>query len=82
MIAQKYKGSVQAYVDALFKRSAMTNVRRLRRFAKSPVPSRMLDDMGIQFVVSRLMFRQWETQRQPAADGARLVILRSELEKR
>ena len=82
VIAQKYKGSVQAYVDALFKRSAMTNVRRLRRFAKSPVPSRMLDDMGIQFVVSRLMFRQWETQRQPAADGARLVILRSELEKR
>ena len=83
VIKQKYRGNVQAYVDALFKRSVMTSRRRLRHFAKSPTPSRMLDDFGIQFAVSKLMFRLWEQQGRPAnlaPDGTRLVILRSELD--
>ena len=85
LIATKYGGDVRAYVDDLFDRSVMTNKRRMRRFARRPTVKRMREDMGFQFVVSKLMYRLWETRgrpAQPAADGTRLVILRSELEKR
>ena len=82
LIATKYGGDVRAYVDDLFGRSVMTSRRRLRRFVRSPITKRMREDMGFQFVVSKLMYRLWEAQgrpAQPAADGSRLVILRSEL---
>ena len=82
LIATKYGGDVRAYVDDLFDRSVMTNKRRMRRFARRPTVKRMREDMGFQFVVSKLMYRLWETRgrpAQPAADGTRLVVLRSEL---
>ena len=85
LIATKYGGDVRAYVDDLFDGSVMTSRRRLRRFMRSPITKRMREDMGFQFVVSKLMYRLWEAQgrpAQPAADGTRLVVLRSELEKR
>ena len=85
LIATKYGGDVRAYVDDLFDGSVMTSRRRLRRFVKGPSVQRMREDMGFQFVVSKLMYRLWEAQgrpAQPAADGTRLVVLRSELEKR
>ena len=82
LIATKYGGDVRAYVDDLFDRSVMTSRRRLRRFARYPNVDWMQRDMGFQFVVSKLMYRLWEAQgrsAQPAADGTRLVVLRSEL---
>ena len=81
-IEGKYKGDVRAYVAALFKHSVVTNVRRTKRFAKSPTPTRMIDDMGVQLAAAKWLYRFWEQQGRPAqpqADGTRFVILRSEL---
>lgn len=81
-IEGKYKGDVRAYVAALFKHSVVTNVRRTKRFAKSPTPTRMIDDMGVQLAAAKWLYRLWEQQGRPAqpqADGTRFVILRSEL---
>ena len=85
LIATKYGGDVRAYVDDLFDGSVMTNAKRMKRFVRHPTKKRMREDMGFQFVVSKLMYHLWEAQgrpAQPAADGTRLVVLRSELEKR
>ena len=82
LIATKYGGDVRAYVNDLFDGSVMTNAKQMKRFARHPTKKRMREDMGFQFVVSKLMYRLWEAQGrppQPAANGTRLVVLRSEL---
>lgn len=82
VIANDYGGDVEAYVDALFRRSALTNKRRMKRLTRSPSVRKMQRDMGFQFVVARLMYRLWEARGCPAADAKQLVILRSELPKK
>lgn len=69
-------------MDALFRRSALTNKRRMKRLTRSPSVRKMQRDMGFQFVVARLMYRLWEARGCPAADAKQLVILRSELPKK
>ena len=84
-IKADYDGDVGKYVDALYRRSVLTGNGAMRRFRLNPSVGRMQRDMGFQFVVSKLMYRLWEAQgrpSQPAAGGTRLVVLRSELEKR
>ncbi len=84
-IAKEYAGNVGEYVDDLFARSMATNAERIRHFVKNPAIKRMQRDPGFLLAVSKLMYRLWEAQGrppQPASDGTRLVILRSELEKR
>ena len=70
LIATKYGGDVRAYVDDLFGRSVMTSRRRMKRFMRSPIAKRMREDMGFQFVVSKLMYRLWEAQGRPAQPAA------------
>ncbi len=62
LIDSKYGGNVRRYVDDLFRKSVLTNRRRLKRFVRSPSVIRMQRDMGFQFVVSKLTYRAWEAQ--------------------
>lgn len=82
LIDNEFGGSVERYVDALFSNSALTDRATMRRVCGKPTIERMQRDMGFQFVVSKLMYRAWEKQNRPVADGTRLVVLRSELERR
>ncbi len=65
VIEGQYKGNIQAYVDALFSKSVMTNKKALKRFLLRPTVRQMQRDMGFQFVVSKLMYRAWEAQGRP-----------------
>ncbi len=63
-IESQYGGDVRKYVEALFENSVMTNEMQLKRLVETPSVRKMQRDMGFQFVVSKLMYRAWETRGQ------------------
>lgn len=73
-IEAEYGGDAVRYVEALFAHSAVTDRKTMRRVCGKPSVERMQADMGFQFVVSKLLYRQWEAQGRPAEGVGHYVI--------
>ena len=80
-INREYGGDINAYVDALFENSAITNPKRMKRLVRKVTKRRLKNDMGFQFVVSKYVYRLWLDQGRPKAaqgDGIYVFPVRKE----
>lgn len=72
-IVSKYKGSVKAYVDALYKNSMFLSKRRLKRFLHSYDTRWLQEDMGYQFTLGLMLYemaiRKMRTQGNVSPSG-------------
>ena len=80
-IDREYGGDINAYVDALFENSAITNPKRMKRLVRKVTKRRLKNDMGFQFVVSKYVYRLWLEQGRPKTaqgDGIYVFPVRKE----
>ena len=73
-IHTEYGGDITRYVDDLFRRSAMTNRRRMKRVARWPRKKRLQSDMGFQLSLSKQLYRAWEQMDRPTQLIGHFVI--------
>ena len=73
-IHTEYGGDITRYVDDLFRRSAMTNRRRMKRVARWPRKKRLQGDMGFQLSLSKQLYRAWEQMDRPTQLIGHFVI--------
>ena len=73
-IHTEYGGDITRYVDDLFRRSAMTNRRRMMRVTRWPRKKRLQSDMGFQFALSKQLYRAWEQMDRPTQLIGHFVI--------
>ena len=73
-IHTEYGGDITHYVDDLFRRSAMTNRRRMMRVARWPRKKRLQSDMGFQLSLSKQLYRAWEQMDRPTQLIGHFVI--------
>lgn len=73
-IHTEYGGDITRYVDDLFRRSAMTNRRRMMRVARWPRKKRLQSDMGFQLSLSKQLYRAWEQMDRPTQLIGHFVI--------
>ncbi len=73
-IHTEYGGDITRYVDDLFRRSAMTNRRRMMRVARWPRKKRLQGDMGFQLSLSKQLYRAWEQMDRPTQLIGHFVI--------
>lgn len=73
-IHTEYGGDITRYVDELFRRSAMTNRRRMMRVARWPRKKRLQSDMGFQLSLSKQLYRAWEQMDRPTQLIGHFVI--------
>ena len=58
----KYKGNIVRYVNALFEKSMMGNLKRLEYFFHNPRKKLIQKDLGYQFSLSLALYEQWIAQ--------------------
>lgn len=73
-IHTEYGGDITRYVDDLFRRSAMTNRRRMMRVTRWPRKKRLQSDMGFQLSLSKQLYRAWEQMDRPTQLIGHFVI--------
>lgn len=73
-IHTEYGGDITRYVDELFRRSAMTNRRRMMRVTRWPRKKRLQSDMGFQLSLSKQLYRAWEQMDRPTQLIGHFVI--------
>ena len=73
-IHTEYGGDITRYVDDLFRRSAMTNRRRMKRVARWPRKKRLQGDIGFQLSLSKQLYRAWEQMDRPTQLIGHFVI--------
>ena len=73
-IHTEYGGDITRYVDDLFRRSTMTNRRRMKRVARWPRKKRLQSDMGFQLSLSKQLYRAWEQMDRPTQLIGHFVI--------
>ena len=77
IIAVKYNGSVERYVDDLYKNSIMSNKKRLKRFVRTPNFKRLDKDYGAQLTLSLMVYKYWLENRatiRPRLTGAYVYV--------
>lgn len=64
-IKKKYRGDISKYVEALYAKSIVTNVRTFKRFRRTPTTKRLIKDPGFRYSISAYLYERWiELQRQ------------------
>lgn len=58
-IAHDYKGSIDAYVNDMLKKSILLDIGRHDRFLRKPSSFKMANDLGVQFVIGIALYRLW-----------------------
>ena len=58
----KYKGNIVRYVDDLYEKSMMGNLKRLEYFFHNPRKKLIQKDLGYQFSLSLALYEQWIAQ--------------------
>lgn len=56
IIEKKYKGDTDAYVDALFDKSVLTNVKKRKKMERSPTAKKVRNDPGVLYTISKLQY--------------------------
>lgn len=56
LIAEKYKGDVDAYVDDLYEKSILTNADKMKKFRRNPSHRKLRKDPGILYTISKLQY--------------------------
>ena len=77
IIAVKYNGSIERYVDDLYKNSIMSNQKRLKRFVRTPSYKRLDKDYGAQLTLSLMVYKYWLENRatiRPRLTGAYVYV--------
>ena len=77
IIAVKYNGSIERYVDDLYKNSIMSNKKRLKRFVRTPSYKRLDKDYGAQLTLSLMVYKYWLDNRatiRPRLTGAYVYV--------
>ena len=77
IIAVKYNGSIEKYVDDLYKNSIMSNKKRLKRFVRTPSFKRLDKDYGAQLTLSLMVYKYWLENRatiRPRLTGAYVYV--------
>ena len=77
IIAVKYNGSIEKYVDDLYKNSIMSNKKRLKRFVRTPSYKRLDKDYGAQLTLSLMVYKYWLENRatiRPRLTGAYVYV--------
>ena len=77
IIAVKYNGSIERYVDDLYKHSIMSNEKRLKRFVRTPSYKRLDKDYGAQLTLSLMVYKYWLENRatiRPRLTGAYVYV--------
>ena len=69
IIAVKYNGSIESYVDDLYKNSIMSNKKRLKRFVRTPSYKRLDKDYGAQLTLSLMVYKYWLKNRATIRPG-------------
>lgn len=58
-IDNHFHGNIDKYVRNLYRKSIFCNQMRLTLFARKPTTQKLLNDPGVQFVISLLRYEQW-----------------------
>lgn len=58
-IYSKYGGSVEKYVNTLFRKSILFSESRLESFVDHPTTKKLQADPGVQFVISLALYESW-----------------------
>ena len=58
----KYKGDIVRYVDDLYDKSMMGNLKRLKYFFRNPRKKIIQNDLGYQFSLGLVLYEQWIVQ--------------------
>lgn len=58
-IYNKYGGSVEKYVNTLFRKSILFRESRLESFVDHPTTKKLQADPGVQFVISLALYESW-----------------------
>ncbi len=58
----KYKGNIVRYVNDLYEKSMMGNLKRLEYFFHNPRKKLIQKDLGYQFSLSLALYEQWIAQ--------------------
>ena len=61
-IDTRFGGDIHAYVDALFSTAIATDKKAMRNYLRNPTLHKMCNDLGFQFVVSKMMYRVWRRE--------------------
>ena len=75
-IAEKYEGSVSAYVDDLYAQSIMSNPQVFKKFIRKPSIRQFHNDLGAQMTIAQKMYNYWlEHRHEIQEDVSRYVYM-------